>query len=124
VLEIFANYDCDISQKDICFKVIESLSSIAQGRFQRSDHSSVITQQQEASLRRQALEILVKVLRNLNKTIETEVKLESIAQAKLAESRKERAAMILGRDRQAQSDQKNDEDDTNSNRDDQSLFTE
>jgi len=52
VLEIFANYDCDIGQKDICVRIIDSLSSIAQGRFQRSEHSSVITPQQEASLRR------------------------------------------------------------------------
>lgn len=33
ILEIFANYDCDIGQKDICVKIIESISGIAQGRF-------------------------------------------------------------------------------------------
>lgn len=52
VLEIFANYDCDIGQKDICVRIIDSLSSIAQGRFQRSEHGSGITPQQETSLRR------------------------------------------------------------------------
>ena len=45
VLEIFANYDCDIGHKDICVKIIDSLSSIAQGRFQRDGHANVITVQ-------------------------------------------------------------------------------
>ena len=81
LVEIFANYDCDITQKDICGKMLDSMSNIAQGRFQRADHTSVITPQQEASLRRLALETRVKLLRNLNRTIEAEVKLEGIAQA-------------------------------------------
>ena len=51
-----------------------------------------MTAQQEASLRRQALEILVKILRNLNRTIETTTKLEALAKARLAENRQERAA--------------------------------
>lgn len=112
VLEIFANYDCDIGQKDICVRVIDSLSSIAQGRFQRSEHASVVTPQQEASLRRQALEILVKILRNLNRTVEAEARLEGLAQARLAESRHERATML----RKAESalDSRHDEDDSNS----------
>lgn len=46
------------------------------------------------SLRRQALEILVKILHNLNRTIDTAVKLEALAQAKLAESKQERANLI------------------------------
>lgn len=46
------------------------------------------------SLRRQALEILVKILHNLNRTIETAVKLEALAQARLAESKQERANLI------------------------------
>ena len=94
ILEIFANYDCDIGQKDICVRVIDSLSSIAQGKFQKSDHNSLLTNQQMTSLRRQALEILVKILHNLNRTIETAVKLEALAQAKLAESKQERANLI------------------------------
>lgn len=116
VLEIFANYDCDISQKDICGRMLDSLSTIAQGRFMRTDHTSVISPQQEASLRRQALEIRVKLLRNLNRAIEAEVRLEGLAQARLAESRQERAAMMS-------IDGKGDEDDSNS-RGDQSLITE
>lgn len=112
MLELFANFDCDIGQKDVCARIMESLSSIAQGRFQRSDHSSVITPQQEQSLRRQALEILVKILRNLNRTIDAEVKLEAIAAAKLAESRQERAQEMISNQH---SDLKlRDEDDSNS----------
>lgn len=91
VLEIFANYDCDIGQKDVCGRMIDSLASIAQGRFQRGEHSSgVMSAQQEASLRRQALEVLVKILRNLNRTIEAAAKLETMTQARLAENRQER----------------------------------
>jgi hypothetical protein len=52
ILEIFANYDCDIACKDICFRLIDSLSNIALGKFQQSEHSSVITHSQEISLRR------------------------------------------------------------------------
>lgn len=40
VLEIFANFDCDIGQKDVCSKMIDSLCEIAKGRFQRSDSST------------------------------------------------------------------------------------
>jgi hypothetical protein len=94
VLEIFANFDCDIGQKDICVRVIDSLSSIAQGRFQRGEHASGITGPQEASLRRQALEVLVKVLRNLNRTIEAAGRLEGLTQARLAERRQEHAALL------------------------------
>jgi hypothetical protein len=52
------------------------------------------------------------VLRNLNRTIEAEVRLEGLAQARLAESRHERAAML----RKAEStlDSRHDEDDSNS----------
>lgn len=79
ILEIFANFDCDIGQKDVCGRMIDSLANIAQGRFQRGEHSSgVMSQQQEMSLRRQALEIMVKILRNLNRTIEAASKLESM----------------------------------------------
>lgn len=95
ILEIFANYDCDIGQKDICVRVIDSLSSIAQGKFQKSDHNSLLTSQQMTSLRRQALEIMVKILHNLNRTIETAVKLEALAQARLAESKQERANELV-----------------------------
>lgn len=52
ILEIFANYDCDIGQKDICGRIVQSLSGIAQGRHQKGDHSSVLTHQQEQSLKR------------------------------------------------------------------------
>jgi len=73
----------------------------------RTDHTSVISPQQEASLRRQALEIRVKLLRNLNRAIEAEVRLEGLAQSRLAETRQERAAMMS-------IDNKGEEDDSNS----------
>ena len=72
--------------------MIDSLAAIAQGRFQRGERSQgVMTPQQESSLRRQALEVLVKVLRNLNRSIEAASRLEAQALAKLAENRQERA---------------------------------
>jgi len=38
LLEIFFNYDCDSAQKDILERMIDSLSKIAQGKFQKSEH--------------------------------------------------------------------------------------
>jgi hypothetical protein len=38
LLEIFVNYDCDISQKDLTERIVESLSKIANGRFGKSEH--------------------------------------------------------------------------------------
>lgn len=38
LLEIFANYDCDISQKDLTVLIIESLCKIANGRFNKFEH--------------------------------------------------------------------------------------
>ena len=43
LLEIFINYDCDFQQKDILERTIDSLSKIAQGRFQKSEHQNLIT---------------------------------------------------------------------------------
>lgn len=57
------------------------------------------------------MEILVKILRNLNRTIETEVQLELLSQARIAETRDERTS---------ESDQRQDEYDSNS-RGDQSV---
>lgn len=60
-------------------------------------------------------------MRNLNRTIETAVKLEALAQARLAESRQERAEALV----KAESalDTRNEEEDSNS-RGEQSLLTE
>ena len=57
----------------------------------------------------------MKLLRNLNRAIEAEVRLEGLAQARLAESRVERAALMT-------LEAKNDEDDSGS-RGDQSLIS-
>ena len=69
LLEIFINYDCDEQMKDIFERMIDSLSKIAQGKFQRSEHSNIITPQEEYSLRLYAIQILVQMLRNINKTL-------------------------------------------------------
>lgn len=117
ILEIFVNYDCDIGQKDICVRIIESVTQIAQGKFQRNDHTSLITTKQEQSLRRQALEVLVKVLRNLNRTIEAAQKLEEQARIRLDKIRHERETLL-----HKQTEMRgHDEDDSNS-RDNQSLL--
>jgi hypothetical protein len=42
LLEIFVNYDCDISQKDITERIIDSLSKIANGRFLKTEHQNMI----------------------------------------------------------------------------------
>lgn len=78
ILEIFANYDCDVHGKNICGRLVDTMSKIAKSDLQRGDgHQSVVTPQQETSLRRQALEILVKILRNMNRTIEATVEMEA-----------------------------------------------
>ena len=89
ILEIFANFDCDVHGKNTCQRLIDTMSKLA--KLEMSHASTVITPQQENSLRRQALEILVKIVRNLNRTIDTTVELEQAAQAKLAERREQRA---------------------------------
>lgn len=38
LLEIFVNYDCDMSQKDLTERIVESLCKIANGRFAKSEH--------------------------------------------------------------------------------------
>jgi len=42
LLEIFVNYDCDISQKDLTNTIIDSMCKIANGRFTKSEHSNLI----------------------------------------------------------------------------------
>lgn len=54
----------------------------------------------------------MKILRNLNRTIEAEVRLEGLAQARLAESRAERAKVL--RNAESTLESKHDEDDSNS----------
>ena len=55
LLEIFVNYDCDITQKDISERIVESLSKIANGRFTKSEHINMISVSEEISLRSYSL---------------------------------------------------------------------
>ena len=82
----------------------------------------MISQQQEQCLRRQALETLIKILRNLNRTIETENRLEAMANQKLAQLRQQKVEDLFKKDG-TQSDLRPEEDDSNS-KDDQSMMTE
>ena len=41
-LEIFVNYDCDISQRDISKQIVEQLSKIANGKFTKGEHKTLI----------------------------------------------------------------------------------
>mmetsp|Transcript_28909 Transcript_28909/g.27828 ORF Transcript_28909/g.27828 Transcript_28909/m.27828 type:complete len:107 (+) Transcript_28909:1798-2118(+) len=52
--------------------MIDSLSKIAQGKFLKSEHQNIISPQEEYSLKLYAIQILVQMLRNINKTIEAE----------------------------------------------------
>jgi hypothetical protein len=59
LLEIFVNYDCDISEKDLAMNIIESLSKIANGKFTKSEHQNLISPQEALQLRSQATQIIV-----------------------------------------------------------------
>lgn len=73
LLEIFVNYDCDISQKDITERIIDSLSKIANGRFLKTEHQNMISNQEEYQLRSLATKILVSMLRSFDNTIDAQV---------------------------------------------------
>ena len=73
LLEIFVNYDCDISQKDISKHIVESLSKIANGRFAKSEHKGLGSQQEELVLRSYSMQILCQMLRSFNGTIDAEI---------------------------------------------------
>jgi len=47
LLEIFINFDCDVSQQDISKQIVESLSKIANGKLARNEHKSMISSQEE-----------------------------------------------------------------------------
>jgi len=51
MLELFINYDCEMSERDITEKMIDSLSRIANGKFMKSEHQNIISAQDEYSLR-------------------------------------------------------------------------
>ena len=85
ILEIFANFDCDVKGKNICQRLVETMTKLAKSEMR--EVTSVMTPQQEGTLRKRSLEILVKMLRNLNRSIDATVELAEQAQQKLAERR-------------------------------------
>ena len=89
LLELFVNYDCDFQQQDILERAVDSLSKIAQGKFQKSEHQSIIAPQEEYSLRLYALQILVQMLRNIDRTIEAETAEFRIAQKEINAGRRD-----------------------------------
>mmetsp|Transcript_11816 Transcript_11816/g.13406 ORF Transcript_11816/g.13406 Transcript_11816/m.13406 type:complete len:217 (+) Transcript_11816:1240-1890(+) len=66
LIEIFVNYDCDVESKDILEKMIDTLSKIAQGKFSKTEHSNMLTEKEEYSLKLYALKILASVVNRLN----------------------------------------------------------
>jgi Sec7-like guanine-nucleotide exchange factor len=73
LLEIFVNYDCDILQKDLTERIIESLCKIANGRFAKTEHKDLISPQEAIQLRNYATSILVQILRSFNGTIDAKI---------------------------------------------------
>ena len=73
LLEIFVNYDCDISQKDLTMNMIETLSRIANGKFAKSEHQTLINAQESSALKNHAMSILVQILRSFNGTIDAKI---------------------------------------------------
>jgi Sec7-like guanine-nucleotide exchange factor len=73
LLEIFINYDCDVSQQDISKQIVEQLSKIANGKLARNEHKSMISAQEEQVLRAFSMQILVQMLRSFNGTIDAEI---------------------------------------------------
>ena len=74
LLEIFVNYDCDIESKDILERMIETLSKIAQGKFSKTEHTNMITEKEEHSLKLYALKILASIVMRLNQFLTEEQK--------------------------------------------------
>lgn len=42
LLEIFVNYDCDITQKDLTERIVESICKIANNHFAKTEHQNII----------------------------------------------------------------------------------
>ena len=80
LLEIFINYDCDVSQMDISKQIVESLSKIANGKLARNEHKQMISSQEEAVLRAFSIQILVQMLRSFNSTVDAEIAASKVSQ--------------------------------------------
>lgn len=62
VVDIYVNYDCDLSSENIFGRLVNDLSKIAQGGGQILD-SGIVTNSQERSMRLKGLECLVSILK-------------------------------------------------------------
>jgi Sec7-like guanine-nucleotide exchange factor len=69
LLEIFVNYDCDMQQKDLTGRMIESLCKIANFKQKVNDAVSA----DAVHLRNYATKILVQILRSFNGTIDAKI---------------------------------------------------
>lgn len=74
LIEIFVNYDCDVESKDILEKMIDTLSKIAQGKFSKTEHSNMLSEKEEHSLKLYALKILTSIVSRLNQFLSEEQK--------------------------------------------------
>lgn len=62
VVDIYVNYDCDLSSENIFGRLVNDVARIAQGGG-HSDHSTFVTAAQERSMRLKGLECLVSILK-------------------------------------------------------------
>ena len=74
LLEIFVNYDCDVESKDILEKMIDTLSKIAQGKFSKTEHSNMLSEKEEYSLKIYALKILTSIVSRIGQFLSEEQK--------------------------------------------------
>ena len=61
-VEIFVNYDCDIEEKDLLNRIINSFCKISQGKFAKSE---LIKKEEEFSLRLKAIETITMMVLSL-----------------------------------------------------------
>eukprot|EP00928_Gymnodinium_smaydae_P017978 TRINITY_DN16856_c0_g1_i1.p1 TRINITY_DN16856_c0_g1~~TRINITY_DN16856_c0_g1_i1.p1 ORF type:complete len:1849 (-),score=514.47 TRINITY_DN16856_c0_g1_i1:74-5620(-) len=61
-LELFLNFDCDVEERNIFAHMVDCLSKIAQGKYTSSEHTNLITTQQEQELKMLALQALVTLM--------------------------------------------------------------
>lgn len=100
LIEIFVNYDCDVESKDIYLNICSKLSKIAQGKFGKMEHSNMITEKEEHSLKLYALKILASTVLRLNSAIlaEEQKEAESAKDAKEEEKQENSGGLQDGMD--------------------------
>ncbi|KAL4477738.1 hypothetical protein ABPG72_018912 [Tetrahymena utriculariae] len=65
ILEMFANYDCQLNSKNIAQNIVEQLAKISQGKYSKAEFSTLFQPGQEQNLRETALQSLVEIVKNL-----------------------------------------------------------